>query len=50
MTDDEFYRELFEANRLLIQNYFKNKLASCNKQLEGLYIGLNNNFRGFRQK
>lgn len=50
MTDKEFHLSLFEANTLLIDNYFKNKHVSYNKQMKDLYVGLDSNFRGFRQK
>lgn len=49
MTDKEFHQSLFEANTLLIDNYFKNKHISYNKQMKALYIDLDSNFRGFRQ-
>ena len=49
MTDGEFHQSLLEANRALIENYFKKKLISYNLQMESLYIGLDSEFRGFRQ-
>ncbi len=49
MTNEEFHRSLFEANALLIKNYFKNKHLSYNNQMKNLYIGMNSDFRGFRQ-
>ena len=49
MTDDEFHRSLYEANSILIENYFKNKLVSYDRQMKNLYINLDSNFRGFRQ-
>lgn len=49
MTDNEFHQSLLEANRSLIENYFKKKLISYNEQMQNLYIGLDSNFRGFRQ-
>ena len=48
MTDKEFHQSLFEANTLLIDNYFKNKHVSYNKQMKDLYIGMDKEFRGFR--
>lgn len=49
MTNDEFHQSLYEANSVLIENYFKKQLISYNKQMKDLYINLNSNFRGFRQ-
>jgi len=49
MTDEEFHQSLFEANTLLTDNYFKNKHVSYNKLMKDLYVGLDSNFRGFRQ-
>jgi len=55
---DDFYENkhinsdllaLFEANSILIENYFKNKLVSYDRQMKNLYSNLDNNFRGFRQ-
>ncbi len=49
MTNDEFHQSLYEANSILLENYFKNKLISYDKQMKNLYINLDSNFRGFRQ-
>lgn len=49
MTDDDFHKSLCEANKVLIRNYFKKKKISYDRQIENLYLGLNKNFRGFRQ-
>jgi len=49
LSNDEFYRVLFEANRKLIKNYFNNK---CKNQIEvarKLYFERDASFRGFRQ-
>jgi len=48
MADDEFHRSLFEANTLLINNYFRNKHISYDKQMKDLYVDLDSGFRGFR--
>jgi anaerobic magnesium-protoporphyrin IX monomethyl ester cyclase len=48
LTDDEFHKSLYEANKVLIDNYLKKKKISYNKQLKYLYLGLDKNFRGFR--
>ncbi|MBA7579981.1 hypothetical protein ES708_21867 [subsurface metagenome] len=44
--DDQFPSN---APAVLIENYFKNKLISYNRQMKDLYINLDKNFRGFRQ-
>lgn len=49
MTNDEFHQSLYDANSILIENYFKNKLVSYDRQMKNLYINLDSNFRGFRQ-
>jgi radical SAM superfamily enzyme YgiQ (UPF0313 family) len=49
MSDDEFHNELFKANSILIENYYKNKCNSTKKDAEELYTKKNINFRGFRQ-
>ena len=49
MTNGEFHQSLYEANSILIENYFKNKLVSYDRQMKNLYINLDSNFRGFRQ-
>lgn len=49
MTDDEYYNSLCEANKLLINNYYKNKYKQSIEITEDLYINRNENFRGFRQ-
>jgi len=49
MTDDEFYHCLFEANSILIKNYFEKKKASYIRQMDKLYHNKDKTFRGFRQ-
>jgi len=49
MSDREFHRALYAANRKLIQNYFKNKTRISLDEARRLYMDLNVNFRGFRQ-
>jgi len=49
MSDDEFHRCLFDANKKLITNYFNNKMSSTVRQAEKLYLEKDANFRGFRQ-
>jgi radical SAM superfamily enzyme YgiQ (UPF0313 family) len=48
MTDDEFYEGLFQANKILLENYFKHIEFGNMKTLTDLYKNLNSNFRGFR--
>lgn len=49
MSDDEFHKCLLEANKTLINNYFKYKQISALEQCRNLYVNKNTNFRGFRQ-
>lgn len=49
MSDKEFHKALYGANRKLIKNYFKNKTKTSLNEARGLYMELNVNFRGFRQ-
>lgn len=49
MSDDEFHRVLFEANKLLIDNYYKFQLEKTIDTARRLYIGRDSSFRGFRQ-
>jgi len=48
MSDEEFYDELFEANKVLLDNYLTNIGKTNEQALSGLYKDLNANFRGFR--
>lgn len=49
LTDDEFHRALFDANSILIDNYFTNRRKSYLEQMKKLYLERDENFRGFRQ-
>jgi len=49
LTDKEFHEALFEANAVLIKNYFQKKLAGVIKQTRKLYLEKDASFRGFRQ-
>jgi anaerobic magnesium-protoporphyrin IX monomethyl ester cyclase len=49
MTDEEFHSRLCEANGILINNYFDNKLNRSLENARDLYFNLNRDFRGFRQ-
>ncbi|MEW6181622.1 MAG: radical SAM protein [Bacillota bacterium] len=49
MSDEEFHRALFEANSILIKNYFEKEHRSVIAQARKLYLDNNAAFRGFRQ-
>ncbi|MFA5316527.1 MAG: radical SAM protein [Dehalococcoidales bacterium] len=49
MTDDEYHRALFEANKRLMENYYRKKTAAMIEEAKDLYLNNNSNFRGFRQ-
>ncbi|MHB9073497.1 MAG: B12-binding domain-containing radical SAM protein [Desulfobaccales bacterium] len=49
MSDDEFHRSLFEANSVLLKNYFNNLSKSYDFQMKKLYFEQDASFRGFRQ-
>lgn len=49
MTDQEFHAALFEANSLLLQNYFEKKVGATIDQARKLYLECDSAFRGFRQ-
>ena len=48
MSDEEFHNELFKANSILIENYFKNKCNATVNEAKKLYLEGNKSFRGFR--
>ncbi|MDD5109265.1 MAG: radical SAM protein [Candidatus Omnitrophica bacterium] len=49
LSDEEFYRNLREANTKLVENYYKKKMYSVCEQINDLYIKKDTGFRGFRQ-
>ncbi len=49
MSDDEFHKRLFEANTILVNNYFTKKEGAYIEQMNQLYGGHDTSFRGFRQ-
>jgi anaerobic magnesium-protoporphyrin IX monomethyl ester cyclase len=49
MSDDEFHKSLFEANSVLLENYFNKLKASYQVQMKNLYFECDASFRGFRQ-
>jgi len=48
LSDDEFHKLLFKANKKLIENYFDSLKRKTIKEAEKLYFNKNANFRGFR--
>ena len=48
LTDEEFHKELFKANSILIENYFRNKCKDTKNEAKKLYLEENKSFRGFR--
>lgn len=49
LNDNDFYKELMEANLKLVSNYYDNKKKLALNQVIDLYENRNENFRGFRQ-
>lgn len=49
LSDEDFYKELYKANKTLLENYTKHKLESNIESLQKLYFENDNSFRGFRQ-
>lgn len=49
MNDDEFYNALYEANKILIDNYYKVQLNKSINIEKKLYFERDTSFRGFRQ-
>jgi anaerobic magnesium-protoporphyrin IX monomethyl ester cyclase len=49
LTDDEFHQSLFEVNKTLLENYFKNRLDQQIETARNLYCEEDISFRGFRQ-
>lgn len=49
MSDEEFYTELHNANRILIEDYYHKSKTQAFVQCDNLYNNKNINFRGFRQ-
>jgi anaerobic magnesium-protoporphyrin IX monomethyl ester cyclase len=49
MSDDEFHHSLFEANSVLLDNYFYKLKESYNIQMKKLYFERDASCRGFRQ-
>jgi anaerobic magnesium-protoporphyrin IX monomethyl ester cyclase len=49
LTDEEFHQSLYEANTILIENYFRRTMKSYDQQMKRLYCEQDSSFRGFRQ-
>ena len=49
LTNDEFHKLLFDANKTLITEYFRNRKKGTIAEAKKLYLEMNKNFRGFRQ-
>ncbi len=49
LSDDEFHSVLFEANKILLENYYRHQLERSIQTAEKLYLHRDANFRGFRQ-
>ncbi|MFC1928515.1 B12-binding domain-containing radical SAM protein [Chloroflexota bacterium] len=49
ISDKEFHRVLFEANKTLLENYYKHQLEATTREAEKLYFEKDASFRGFRQ-
>lgn len=49
MSDDEFYYQLYNANKKLLNNYYSAQQNLVNETLERLYLMRDTSFRGFRQ-
>ena len=49
LSDDEFYMLLYEANKVLIENYFLYQKCNAIENAKKLYFECDASFRGFRQ-
>jgi len=49
MPDDEVHRLLYEANKILIENYYTSRLQRTLEDAKKLYLERDASFRGFRQ-
>ena len=49
LSDEEFYKELHQANLELIDDYYMKRKKMTYEDAEKLYVKQNTNFRGFRQ-
>ena len=49
LSDDEFHKALYHANKQLLDNYFRHMSTSYDAQMKSLYYDQDPNFRGYRQ-
>ena len=49
LTDDEFHKELYNANKKLINNYYNAQKNLASEAARKLYMEHDSSFRGFRQ-
>ncbi|GJQ50995.1 MAG: B12-binding domain-containing radical SAM protein [Candidatus Kuenenia stuttgartiensis] len=49
LSDDEFHKSLFDANKILLESYYKHAFENTIKRMEPLYLEKDATFRGFRQ-
>ena len=49
LTDDEFHKELYNANKRLLNNYYEVQTKLALEASRKLYINHDSSFRGFRQ-
>lgn len=49
LSDEDFYKALYDANKTLLDNYTKNQMKKNIEVLDSLYKNKNSKFRGFRQ-
>lgn len=49
LSDEEYYRVLFEANKTLLENYYKHQNENAIETARKLYFEHDATFRGFRQ-
>ncbi|MFA5139656.1 MAG: radical SAM protein [Elusimicrobiota bacterium] len=49
LSDDDFHGALFEANKRLLENYFRKKSRAAVAEARSLYFERDVSFRGFRQ-
>lgn len=49
LSDEQFHRELFEANKLLLESYYLHQMRGQIAAAEQLYLQQDAAFRGFRQ-
>jgi len=49
LTDDEFHRVLYDANKKILTNYYLKQIKNMEDALHRLYVEKDSSFRGFRQ-